>query len=187
MTSAVDATVLKGLAKGRNRLPPPPVDGNPQIAGRPKNQELLLAAAEEAPVDAGTHTAQGPAIPVAHVSEPPTVNVDELPATEGVPTATICPLAVRQHESLASPSAQGSPYRRMDGRTMRKTNRTLQLATKVKPEFDDALRTIALDEGILIVEVLERSLDLYQHMAALAAANGETPRQAMQRLLGATP
>jgi hypothetical protein len=32
----------------------------------------------------------------------------------------------------------------------------------VSPEFDDRLRTIAEREGLLLVEVLERALDLYE-------------------------
>jgi hypothetical protein len=52
---------------------------------------------------------------------------------------------------------------RIDGRSMRRTNRTVQFATRVTPEFDRRVRAIALEEGLLIVEVLERALQAYEN------------------------
>lgn len=51
---------------------------------------------------------------------------------------------------------------RLDGRSARRTGRTIQFATRVSPEFDARLRTIAQRDGLLLVEVLERALDLYE-------------------------
>ena len=51
---------------------------------------------------------------------------------------------------------------RMDGRTMRRSGRTVQFATRVSPEFDERIRQIAMQEGLLLVEVLERALDAYE-------------------------
>lgn len=51
---------------------------------------------------------------------------------------------------------------RMDGRTMRRSGRTVQFATRVSPEFDERIRQIAMREGLLLVEVLERALDTYE-------------------------
>jgi hypothetical protein len=51
---------------------------------------------------------------------------------------------------------------RIDGRTLRKTGRTVQFATRVSEDFDDRLRHIAQRDGIKLVEVLERALDLYE-------------------------
>lgn len=48
---------------------------------------------------------------------------------------------------------------RVDGRTLRRTNRTVTFATKVTQAFDDRVRAIAQRDGILLVEVLERALD----------------------------
>ena len=48
---------------------------------------------------------------------------------------------------------------RIDGRSLRRTNRTQTLATRVTPEFDARVRAIAQREGIMLVEVLERALD----------------------------
>lgn len=51
---------------------------------------------------------------------------------------------------------------RMDGRTMRRSGRTVQFATRVSPEFDERIRQIAMREGMLLVEVLEQALDAYE-------------------------
>ena len=51
---------------------------------------------------------------------------------------------------------------RRDGRSARRTNRTVQFATRVSPAFDERLRDIAERDGLLLVEVLERALDAYE-------------------------
>lgn len=51
------------------------------------------------------------------------------------------------------------PYVRIDGRSARKTNRTIAFATRVTPAFDKEVREIAVKEGLLIVEVLEQALE----------------------------
>ena len=50
-----------------------------------------------------------------------------------------------------------------DGRSLRRTGRTVQFATRVTPEFDVQLRDIAARDRMLIVEVLERALAAYEH------------------------
>lgn len=60
----------------------------------------------------------------------------------------------------AAPQAEARPRR--DGRSARKTNRTMPFATRVSPEFDNRLRDIAERDGLLLVEVLERALDAYE-------------------------
>ncbi len=57
-------------------------------------------------------------------------------------------------------AGQGTPAR--DGRSARRTGRTLQFATRVSPEFDQRLRDIAERDRLLVVEVLERALDAYE-------------------------
>lgn len=76
-------------------------------------------------------------------------------------------------EGRAAPSARGEtrqvtaaePPRagRIDGRTLRRSGRTVQFATRVSPEFDERVRRIAMRDGLLLVEVLERALDAYEH------------------------
>ena len=48
---------------------------------------------------------------------------------------------------------------RIDGRSLRRSGRTVQFATRVSPEFDERIRQIAKRDGLLLVEVLERALD----------------------------
>ena len=52
--------------------------------------------------------------------------------------------------------------RHIDGRSLRRTGRTVQLATRVGWEFDDKLRHIAQRDGLELVEVLERALEAYE-------------------------
>ncbi|MBD8165428.1 hypothetical protein [Erwinia persicina] len=56
----------------------------------------------------------------------------------------------------------GEPYVRRDGRSARKTNRTLAFATRVTPEFDKEIRDIADREDLKLVEVLEKAVEAYK-------------------------
>lgn len=65
--------------------------------------------------------------------------------------------------SVVQPAARGwAGSLRRDGRSARRSGRTLQFATRVTPEFDDRLRSIAERDGKLLVEVLEDALDAYE-------------------------
>lgn len=64
--------------------------------------------------------------------------------------------------SANTAAASSDLPRRMDGRSARRTNRTLQFATRVRPEWDAELRSLAQRDGLLLVEVLERALELYK-------------------------
>jgi hypothetical protein len=66
------------------------------------------------------------------------------------------------HEPEVAPTIPAPAYiRTVDGRSRRRTNRTMQLNLKVSPEFDSLLREIADREGLLLAEVLEKALNLY--------------------------
>ena len=72
-----------------------------------------------------------------------------------------------QADSVAVPLPRTSPARTegegmRDGRSARRTGRTMQFATRVSVEFDDRLRAIAQRDGLMLVEVLERALDAYE-------------------------
>ena len=60
-------------------------------------------------------------------------------------------------------TAVEQPRARRDGRTLRRTNRTIAFATRVSAEFDDRIRDIAERDGLKLVEVLEQALDAYEH------------------------
>jgi hypothetical protein len=79
-----------------------------------------------------------------------------LQAAETAPSA-ISPKRIRTAETRA-----GQGGRARDGRSARRTGRTVQFATRVSPEFDEQLRAIAARDGLLLVEVLERALDAYE-------------------------
>jgi hypothetical protein len=57
---------------------------------------------------------------------------------------------------------EADPPERIDGRSLRRSGRTVQFATRVSPEFDTRIRTIAKRERLLLVEVLEKALDAYE-------------------------
>ena len=65
-------------------------------------------------------------------------------------------------EQQANPPPPRDAQDRIDGRSLRRTGRTLQLATRVSWEFDDKLRRIAQRDRLKLVEVLERALDAYE-------------------------
>ena len=61
------------------------------------------------------------------------------------------------------PANPATPYlRAFDGRSLRRTHRTLQLNLKVTPQFDALLREIAHRENLLLAEVLEKALFQYE-------------------------
>lgn len=58
----------------------------------------------------------------------------------------------------ASAPAPEVPVEKIDFRSARRTNRTVQFATRVKPEWDAEIRAIALREDKPLVEILEWAL-----------------------------
>jgi hypothetical protein len=102
------------------------------------------------PLEEASQNLQAPEI--APVMEPPA----EVPRRAAVPL-----------QEPASPQEDATPQPphqqlRVDGRSLRKTGRTLQLATRVSWEFDEKLRHIAQRDGLKLVEVLERALEAYE-------------------------
>lgn len=83
-------------------------------------------------------------------------NLDAPESAPAAPVETPPPLPPR----AAPRSRAGEPLH--DGRSARRTGRTVQFATRVSLEFDDRLRTIAARDRLLLVEVLERALDAYE-------------------------
>jgi hypothetical protein len=55
-----------------------------------------------------------------------------------------------------------APPPRLDARSLRRTHRTVQFATRVSPDFDRRIREIAAQERLLLVEIMERALDAYE-------------------------
>jgi hypothetical protein len=61
--------------------------------------------------------------------------------------------------SLQMPEVIGE---KVDKRTLRKTGRTEQFATRVSPEWLEKIKEIAEKENLKLVEVLERALECYE-------------------------
>ena len=80
----------------------------------------------------------------------------------GLSAPEIAPLP-QDSQSIANKTTVAyNHYIRRDGRSARKTNRTLAFATRVTIEFDKEIREIAEREGLLLVEVLEEALNAYK-------------------------
>lgn len=74
------------------------------------------------------------------------------------------PMPRRRIVVVQPPAARaGEGSVRRDGRSARRSGRTLQFATRVSPEFDQRLRAIAERENKLLVEVLEDALEAYEN------------------------
>jgi hypothetical protein len=56
--------------------------------------------------------------------------------------------------------------KKVDGRSLTRTNRTIHFATKVTPEFDNTVRQLAQQKGRLITEMLEEILTVYLEQEA---------------------
>ena len=96
---------------------------------------------------------------------PPDEASGNLEAPEVPPPAVLemapAPAAPVRTAAPARPRAgQGAPKR--DGRSMRRTDRTVQFATRVTPAWDEQVRQIAERDRLLLVEVLEKSLEAYE-------------------------
>src|SRR5687767_11805984 len=52
--------------------------------------------------------------------------------------------------------------KKIDGRSATRTGRIVQFATSVTVDFDNAIRQLAREDNLMIVQVLEKSLELYK-------------------------
>ncbi|MDX7953462.1 hypothetical protein P7D22_20050, partial [Lichenihabitans sp. Uapishka_5] len=92
------------------------------------------------------------------------------PADEASPNLSAPEVAPAPEPRASQPAAAlhpverqpEAPRARRDGRTMRKTHRTIAFATRVSQDIDDKLRDIAERDGLKLVEILERALDAYE-------------------------
>ena len=83
-----------------------------------------------------------------------------LQAPEVAPAAPLAPAA-------AAPVVEDDKPRRKDGRSLRRTGRTVQFATRISPQLDQDIRDIAESRQWLITEVLEKAVaTLKKNLAA---------------------
>ena len=62
----------------------------------------------------------------------------------------------------STPVATAPTASRIDGRSLRSSGRKVQFSTRVTPEWDAEVRALAARDGIMLVEILERALELYK-------------------------
>lgn len=86
--------------------------------------------------------------------------LDEASSNLAAPEVAPAPLPQKPSESVL-PTSAVTPSVRRDGRSLRKTHRTVAFATRVTQEFDGRVREIAEQTGLKIVEVLEAALAAY--------------------------
>ena len=86
----------------------------------------------------------------------------EAPEIAPLPAPLTEPPVVEPAPPPISAPAAGEGKRVRDGRSARRTGRTIQFATRVTPEFDERFRAVADRDGLLHVELLEKSLAAYE-------------------------
>ncbi len=93
---------------------------------------------------------------------PPTEVKDNLSEPETAPAET-APAAVVER-SAAPKLVRLPPAARSerDGRSARRTGRTVQFATRVSDDFDRKFRSIAKRDKLLMVDLLEQALAAYE-------------------------
>jgi hypothetical protein len=97
---------------------------------------------------------------------PPDEASTNLTAPEVAPAAPPKPTPAAPSKSNSAPQLtepeRKIERRRIDGRSLRRTGRTLQFATRITEEFDELLHKIAQRDGLKLVEVLENSVAAYE-------------------------
>jgi hypothetical protein len=85
-------------------------------------------------------------------------------ASKNLTAPEIVPLVVA--DTASSPKSIDTPPQwtseRVDGRSLRKTGRTIQFATRVSQEYDDKFRSIAVRDKLEFCVLLEKCLDAYE-------------------------
>jgi hypothetical protein len=87
-------------------------------------------------------------------------SIDE--ASKNLSAPEIAPFPIAKTTSLQPTEAT----RKRDGRSMRKTGRTVNFATRVSGNFDERIRSIAEQQGLMLVEVMEHALAAYERELA---------------------
>ena len=164
---AIDATRLR---RGVRKLGEPPTDSNPELS-EPTTVHTPSFGAAPTAVPASIVIAAGPLTETAPPAVPP-------PSQAEIP-----PKQIEAAQSTA-PAPMGiiGAGRYVDGRSRRRTGRIEQINVKVSSQFNAELRELADRENILIVEALERALNAYLRLAAVAEASGHTVEQVLDNI-----
>ena len=84
-----------------------------------------------------------------------------LSAPETAPVAPSDP-PIHTEARQSHPAARGRARKLIDGRSLRKTGRTVPFATRISMEFEELLHKIAKRDGLMLVEVLEKGVIAYE-------------------------
>ena len=139
-----DVSKLKGRKAAWLGAPPPAEEAREDLTAS-STPEISPEVSQAAPAATATQeaTSAGLVAPI----ENPRRESTPIPAQ---PTAR----RVLSEQAVEAP--------RLDGRTMRRSGRTIQFSTKVSPEFDLRIRQIAMRDGLMLTEVMERALEAYE-------------------------
>jgi hypothetical protein len=86
--------------------------------------------------------------------------------------------ALREPETAPAPAAPvSSAGARIDGRSLRKTGRTVQFATRVSPGFDQRFRVCAKREGLMFAELLEQMLETFERRSGAGPSGPEDTKR----------
>ena len=66
------------------------------------------------------------------------------------------------HSPEVAPAHNQLEAPRLDGRSMRRSAKTARFATSITPECDQLLRKIAFENNMMLADVLEEALKVYQ-------------------------
>ena len=103
------------------------------------------------------------------------------PAVPASVVASLPPQPPTPARSAPEAPPPARPRTVVDGRTLRKTGRTVQLGTRVTEQFAIDLRTDAEADGLMIVELLEEAVSARRRLRALARP-GESLDDVINRL-----
>lgn len=96
--------------------------------------------------------------------EPETAPAVVAPLAPAAPAAQEAPTE-RPARSKVVRLAQ-APKNERDGRSARRTGRTVQFATRVSDDFDRKFRAVAQRDGLLMAVLLEEALEAYEKAKA---------------------
>ncbi len=65
--------------------------------------------------------------------------------------------------AAVTPARTVSEQRKIDARTLRKTGRTIQFATRVTEKFDRQFRAVAKRDNLMLATLLELALEAYEN------------------------
>ncbi len=126
------------------------------------------------------------------LGEPPVDDAPQIqepaPQREVVPPlpgpAVVAPVSepAQQVRTRTLPRAVDT-YTRVDGRSLRRTGRAVQFATRVTPAYDQGVREVAAERGQMLCEVMEDALAAWRKLLEASRAEGVTPEALLDAML----